>query len=72
MTKFKKQSALPCEFQVTIKGPLFHCRENSDHKYWRSGETLSVRSKYILKHLKSQNFKSCLFDESVIVHAAFS
>ena len=32
-----------------IKGPLFHCRENSNHKYWWGSKTLSLRSKYILK-----------------------
>ena len=32
-----------------IKGPLFHCREISDHKYWWSGKTLSVLSRSILK-----------------------
>ena len=49
MTKFKKQNALPCKFQKKFKGPLFHCREISDHKYWWSGKTLSVLSKSILK-----------------------
>ena len=38
MTKFKKQKALPCKFQKKFKGPLFHCREISDHKYWWSGK----------------------------------
>ena len=83
MTKFKKQNALPCKFQKKFKGPLFHCREISDHKYWWSGKTLSVLSKSILKpgsffikfltkfvwkleKLKSQNFKSCMFDDQVM------
>ena len=87
MTKFKKQNALPCKFQKKFKGPLFHCWEISDHKYWWSGKTLSVLSKSILKpgslfikflkkvvwkleKLKSQNFKSCMFDGPVIVNTA--
>ena len=89
MTKFKKQNALPCKFQKKFKGPLFHCREISDHKYWWSGKTLSVLSKSILKpesffikfltkfvwklkKLKSQNFKSCMFDDPVIVNTGLN
>ena len=49
MTKFKKQNILPCKFKKKIKGPLFHCREISDQKYWWSGKTLSVLSKSIVK-----------------------
>ena len=30
-----------------IKVPLFHYQEISDHKYWRSDETLSELSKSI-------------------------
>ena len=89
MTKFKKQKALPGKFQKNFKEPLFYCREISDHKYWWSGKTLSVLSKFVLKpegflvkiltkfvwkleKLKSQNFKKFMFDEPVIVKAAFS
>ena len=56
MTKFKKQNVLRCKFQKKkkkkkkkIREPLFHCRENSVHKNWWSGKTLSVLLKYILK-----------------------
>ena len=63
MTKFKKQNALPCKFQKKFKGPLFHCREISDHKYWWSGKNLSALFQNLI-YLETWSFFRKTFDKS--------